>query len=233
MAGRYMDLIGTVFNHIRLGLNGPWVKDESGQIATRNQADDGYAALRSALVRVFGNDIELNAGAAGSGADRVMTLRRPATGMTQDITIVLPPGSPAPGQALSVASFSAGVVTLEYASLATGADKVILETTTVAFGSTSPVTMFTKPENAIIDRVKVVIDTPFNGTPQLSVGISGTTSKYLASTQVDLTKPAKTVFEVDPGEQAVGSTEDLIATYTAGGASAGSARVIVAYCIPS
>lgn len=233
MEGRYLDLIGTVFSRIRLGLVGPWLKDESGQIATRNPADDDYVALRTALVRVFGDDIELNAGAAGSGADRTMTLRRPDTGMSQDITIVMPAGSPAPGQALTVASFGSGVVVLEYSSIASGADKIILETTTVDFNSSSPVTMFTKPANAIVDRVKVVIDESYDGTPSLSVGIGGSPSKYMGSNQVDLTKAATTVFEVDPGEPAVGTTEDLIATLAAGGATVGSARVIVAYCIPS
>ena len=67
----------------------------------------------------------------------------------------------------------------------------------------------------------------------MSIGISGTTSKYMGSTQVDLTAAAATVFEVEPGLAAVGATENLIATYSAGSASAGAARILVDYVIPS
>jgi hypothetical protein len=93
--------------------------------------------------------------------------------------------------------------------------------------------MFTLPSGAVITAVRVVVDTPFNGAPSLSVGITGTTSKYMSSTQVDLTADAKTVFEVEPGEPAPGGAENLIATYAAGGATAGSARILVDYVIPS
>ena len=55
----------------------------------------------------------------------------------------------------------------------------------------------------------------------------------MGSGQVDLTAAAGTIFEVDPGLTANGSTEDLIATYAAGSASAGAARILVDYVIPS
>lgn len=233
MAGKFQDILGTLFSKFQLGLGGPNVKNESGDVAARNAADNAYAAVRAALVKIFGNDIELNAGATGAGADWKMTLRRPSSGMTHDLTIVMPSGDPAPGQALTVASFAGNVVTLEYTTIAAGTDKTVVDTTSIAFGSSSPVAMFTLPANAIVVDVTVVIDTAFNDAPSLSVGISGQTSKYLSSTQVDLTAAAGTSFSVSPNVAANGSTENLIATYAAGGATTGAARILVSYVIPS
>ena len=179
-----------------------------------------------------GNDLVLNSDGA-SGADRTMTLRRPSTGMSQNLIIVLPAGDPSPGQALTVASAAGGTITLEWTTVAGGSDKVVCDTTSLAFGAGATVAMFTLPANAVVKKVQVIIDTAFNGTPSLSIGISGTASKYMGSGQVDLTAAAGTIFEVDPGLTANGSTEDLIATYAAGSASAGAARILVDYVIPS
>lgn len=230
--GKFSDILGTLAQRFQIGLKGPAIKNNAGAVEVRNAADDAYAEIRAALFATFGNDFELNAGAASAGADWKMRLRRPSTGMTHDITLVLPATDPAPGQALTVASFEGDVVTLQWTTVAGGSDKLVVDTTTIAFGDSSPVAMFTKPANAIIEKVQVVIDTPFNGTPNLSVGVSGTPSKYVASTQVDLSAAAGTVFEITPG-QAAGGSEALIATLAAGGATAGSARVLVSYVIPS
>lgn len=231
--GVMSDLLGTVRSAFQLGIGGPKLKNNAGAVEARNSADAAYANLHAALFKTFGDDFQLNAGAAGAGADWKMILRRPSAGMSHDITVVMPSGDPAPGQALTVTSFAANVVTLGYTTIAAGNDKVVVDTTNLAFGSASPVAMFTKPANAVVRKIKVIIDTAFNGAPTLSIGVTGTTSKYLSSTQVDLTAAAGTVFEVDPGLQSVGTTEDLIATYAAGAASAGAARIEVEYCIPS
>lgn len=230
----WKNLRGTLGSLFRLGFTGPGLKDESGELAVRDEADAAYEAVRVALVKVYGDDIELNAGAAGAGADRKMTIRRPSTGMANDITVVMPSGNPTPGQVLSVASFGSNIVVLQYTTIAGGPTNILgTDSTTLAHGDTSPVAMFTKPANAIVAKVRVIPDTPFNGTPQLSIGIAGETSKYMASNQNDLTAAAGTVFEVDLGLPPTGGTEDLIATYSAGGASAGSARILVDYVVPS
>lgn len=234
MAGRYLDLLGTLLSKLQIGgTTGPNLKNNSGAIAVRNAADSAYATVQAALFATYGNDFELNSGAAGSGADWKFTLRRPSTGMTHDLTVVFPSGDPTTGQALTVASFTSNVITLQYTTIAAGTDKIVVDTTSLAFGTSSPATMFTLPANAVVREVKVIVDTAFNGTPSLSIGISGTTSKYMGSTSVDLTAAAGTVFAVDPGVASTGSTESLIATYSAGSASAGAARIEVAYCIPS
>lgn len=81
--------------------------------------------------------------------------------------------------------------------------------------------------------VRVIIDTPFTGTPSLSVGIAGNTSKYLASNQVDLKGIAGDRYEAYPGTPTPGAPEALQIAYTAGGAAAGAARVEVEYAVPS
>lgn len=232
--GVFKNLLGTVLDRFQLGLTGPMIKNETGQLALRNTDDDAYAALRAALVRVFGDAIELNAGAAGTGGDRVMRLVRPDTGMTTDIDIVMPAGTPSPGQQLRVAGYSTGVVTLEYYTASAGASNMVLvDETTIAFGATSPVALLTKPANAVLERVKVIVDEPFDGTPQLSVGIAGETSKYASASHIDLTAPAGTVFDIDYGLFGDATAEDIIGTYSAGSASEGEARVQLVYGIPS
>src|SRR5690606_42115492 len=64
--GKFANLLGTVLDRFQLGLTGPLLKADSGQISARNADDTDYVALRAALVRVFGDAIELNAGAAGA-----------------------------------------------------------------------------------------------------------------------------------------------------------------------
>lgn len=117
---------------------------------------------------------------------------------------------------------------------ATAEHLIHVDTTSLAHGDSSPKSMFTLPEDAVIHKVVVIIDAAFNGTaPTMSVGIDGgSASKYVATSQVDLKAAAKTVFEIHPGEPPVGSTEDLEIAYSADSSSAGAARVEVHYSIP-
>lgn len=230
---KFLDLLGTVFSKFQIGIGGPNLKNNSGTLEIRNTADTAYAMVAALLFKTYGNDFELNSGAAGAGADWKFILRRPSTGMTHDITVVFPATDPAVNQALTVASFAANVITLQWTTVAAGTDKSVYDTTALAFGTASPVSLFSLPANAVYLSSKIIIDTPFNGTPSLSIGISGNTAKYLAATQVDLTAAAGTVFDITPGLAASASIEALIATYAAGGATAGAGRILVAYVIPS
>lgn len=231
----FPNLGGTSETSFRVGLLGPLLKRISGtQLAVRNTADSAYAAVQALLFQTFGDDFELNAGATSAGADWKFTMRRPSTGMTTAVVLVMPAsGTPTVGMALTVASVSAGVITLAYTTVASGTDSAKVDTTTIAFGSTSPVAMFNNPAGGVVRSVSVTIDTAFNGAPSLSVGIAGTVSKYMPATAVDLTAAAGTVFQFTPGTAAAGGVEAIIATYAAGAASAGAARVEVEYVIPS
>lgn len=232
--GVFKNLLGTVRTTFQLGLGGPRVKSNSGAIEARNAADNAYANMHMALARVFGEYIELNSDAAESGADWYMRLERPTTGMTTNIRVIMPTGTPSPNDVWRVASYSGGLVTMEYAAISAGAtNQILVDETDLAFGSSSPLALLTKPANAGVPWVKIIIDEPFDGTPTVSIGISGQTSKYVAASYVDLTAAAGTVFDIDMGLEAPGSTEDLIATFSAGSATEGAARIQVAYLIPS
>lgn len=227
------DLVGTMLTKLQIGgPSGPALKNNAGDLEARNAADSAYIKMRVLLAAITGDDIILNEQATESGASWKYTLRRPSTGMTHDLTVVMPSGDPAVGQALTVASFASNVVTLQWTTIAAGNDKEVVDTTSIAFGSTSPVAMFSLPANAVVFLAQVIVDTGFNGTtPQMSVGISGTTSKYVATGDVDLTTVG--VYEKVPGLQANASSESLIATLSLGGATAGAGRILIYYGNPS
>lgn len=225
----WSDLLGTVRDNFRLGLSGVRLKNSSGNLLVRNTGDTADAEATVSKLNISGNIVDINSDAAGAGADWKFTIQRPSTGMTSAVTLTLPVDDGTSGQVLS----TDGVGVLSWVSAGDTALADKMDTTTLAFGSTSPVAMFNLGANDIIDKIKVVIDTAFNGSPSASVGITGTTSKYLSATDIDLTQAAETVFEIHPGKPAPGATESLIITYAAGGASAGSARFIVFYGTPA
>ncbi len=231
--GRFIDLIGTSLTKFQLGIGGPNVKNNSGIVEARNAADSAYVGLASLLFKTYGDDFELNSGSTSSGASWKMTLRRPSSGMTHDLIFLFPSADPSPGQALTVTSLVGNVVTLQYSSVATGNDKLVVDTTSLAFGTASPLTLFTLPLGAIISYIEIVIDTAFTGAPSLSIGITGTTAKYMPATAVDLTAASGTIFQYTQGLIGPGTTEALIATYAAGGAGAGAARILIYYANPS
>ena len=108
-----------------------------------------------------------------------------------------------------------------------------MDTTTLGFGTASPLSLFSTPANAIISKIQVIIDTPFTGgTPSLTIGITGQTAKYMGATQNVLTGVAADTYESNPSLPSTAG-EALIGTYAANGASAGSARILVHYVVPS
>lgn len=224
-------LAGTTASIFGLGIAGPKLKNNSGTVEVRNNADSAYAEVAASRVNVTGNDVVLNSDAAGAGADWKLTLARPASGMTADVTLTLPVDDGSPNQVLQ----TDGSGVLSWVSAGSTSDLIHVDTTTLAFGDTSPKSMFTLPANAVVHDVQVVIDTAFNGTtPTMSVGVNGgSASKYMGTADNDLKGTAKTVYSNNPGEPANGSTEALEISYTASSSSAGSARVLVMYSIPA
>lgn len=229
---RILDLLGTSSARFRVGLGSAatWIKSVSGVMRVRNAADDADAVLVASILKSSGDSIEINEDAAGTGDDHRLILARAATGMTGDLTLTLPANAGTAGYAL----VTDGAGNLSWQSSASATNLEATDTTTVEFDTPSPVAMFEKPANAVVALVKVVIDTPFDDiAAQLSVGVSGSVSKYLGANQVDLTMPAGTVFEVDPGLDAEVTAEDLIATLNAGTSTVGQVRILVSYVIPS
>jgi hypothetical protein len=193
---RWIDLIGTTLNEIRITFTGVRLRNNSGNLLIRNAADNADASVTASTVNVSGDSLVINSDAANTGADRSITISRPTSGMAASYTLTLPTDDGSPSQVLQ--TDGNGVLSWVTAG-GSNADRLALSRTSLAFGSSASVPMFTLPANAVVHEIKVVIDTAFNGTPSLSIGISGQTSKYFASTQVDLTAVATTVFENCPG----------------------------------
>lgn len=226
------DLLGTFSSYFRIGKTGPRLKDNSGKLEVRDSEDTAYAEVVTSKANVTGNDIVINSDAAGSGNDFSVTISK-NSGATANLQIVAPPAKGTDGYVLAQkAGTGAGVLELELVSAGSTSQCVASDTTSVAFGASSPVTCFTLPANAVVEKVHVVVDTAFNGTaPSLSVGISGSTSKYMPATALDLKTAG--LYEWHPALTADGTTNAIIATYSADSSSAGAARVIVYYSIPT
>lgn len=226
--GRWIDLLGTLKDHIRLGLSGVRLKNSSGNLLVRNNGDSADAEATMSKLNVSGDIVDINSDAAGSGADWKYTIQRPSSGMAGAVTLTLPVDDGSPNQVLS----TDGSGVLSWVNAGNTDACIKQDTTNLAFGSGAVVSMFSTAAGDVISKVKVIIDTAFDGTPTVSIGISGSASKYMASTEVDLTAAAGTVFEVDPGLAAQGA-EAIEAAYAAGGATVGAARMVVEYAIPA
>lgn len=225
--GLFSDLYGTTKAYFKLGLSGVRLKNSSGNLVVRNTGDTADAEVTADKVNVSGDDLVLNSDSAGAGDDWNVVIRRPSTGMTADVVLTLPIDDGTAGQVLQ--TDGSGVTSWVSAGTTGHADK--LDTTTLAFGSSSPLAMFSTGAGDIIDYIEVVVDTAFDGTPSVSIGVAGTASKYAGTTDINLKEVATTSFEVHPNLPAQG-IEALIATYAAGGATVGSARIIVHYATP-
>ena len=229
--GIWKDLLGTVNSYFRIGgpTSGVRLKNTSGVLEVKDSGDAAYAEATASKLNATGNvGLVINSDSAGTGADWKISVQRPSSGMTADWTLTLPVDDGTPNQVLATDGAGVG----SWVSAASTASSAKVDTTSLAFGTGSPLTLFSTGAADIINTVRITIDTAFDGTPSVSIGISGTTSKYMASTQVDLTAAAGTVFEVSPGKTAQGA-EALIATYSAGSATVGAARIEIEYDSPS
>ncbi len=227
---KFLDFLGTSLSKFQIAIGGVTLKNSSGTLLVRNPADNADAAITASQLLNSGDSLILNSDAANTSTDRSITLARPAAGMSASYTFTLPPNVGTANYVLQ----TDGSGTTTWVANSGATNQLTTDTTSLAFGTVSPLTLFTLPANAVVEAVRVIIDTAFTGgTPSLSVGISGTTSKYLSSTQIDLTAAAQSIFEVYPGRAAVGTTEALIATYAANSASVGAARIEIDYVVPS
>lgn len=191
------------------------LKNDSGaSVSLRNAADSAFIGLKSSFV-----DLQDTNG---------QRARLQVPDIASDYALTLPTDDGSPGQVLQ----TDGSGVLSWVANGSAAGGVIIDTTALAFGTASPLTLFTLPANAVVRKITVYVDTAFNGTtPQVTVGISGTTAKYSAAGDVDL----KTVgaYVIVPEQIPAGTTEALIATYTASGSSAGAARIVIEYGVPA
>lgn len=223
----FSDLLGTTKSYFKLGLTGVRLKNNAGDLIIRNTTDAADAAVTASKVNISGEILEINSDAAGSGADWKYVIQRPAAGMAGAITLTLPVDDGTASQVLS--TDGSGALSWVSAGATSSLDHV--DTTSLAFGTGSPLAMFTTGAADVINKVELIVDTAFNGTaPTASIGIAGTTSKYSSTTDFDLKTVG--VYEVHPGLIA-GGAEALIATYAADTSSAGAARIQIYYATPA
>jgi|WetSurSiteA1Bulk_404760.scaffolds.fasta_scaffold72821_1 hypothetical protein len=228
--GLFSDLLGTLSSAFQIEKAGVKLKNNSANLEVVAADGTTPAATTMSKLNVTGDSIDINSDAAGSGSDWKYTITRPSSGMGAAVTLTLPVDDGTASQVLQ----TDGNGVLSWASAGTTADLVHVNSTTIAYGDSSPVSLFTLPANAVVHNVEIIIDTPFNaGSPTMSVGVSGTASKYMATSDINLKGTAKDRYMVHPGETPSGGTEDLIATFAKDTSTAGSVRVLVNYSNPA
>lgn len=207
------DLVGTLQSTFRLGT--ARLKVASSILTARNSADNAdYPFAASA--------IDHNA------SDGKKVRLQAQSGMSADVTLNLPLADGSTGQAL----ITNGSGTLSFTDIATAQNTVKEQEEEILYSASSPVTMFTPPASARIGRIKIEVETAFNGTaPTMSVGVAGGTSRYMGTTDNDLKTAG--IYEVDAAYEEDASPEAIIVTFNADSSSAGAARVTVQYAIPS
>ena len=209
----FLKLDGTQTTKFQLGAvsNGVQLKNNSGNLDVRNAADSAYGTVNVAETLLHGSTY--NVGLLPSGS------------ATATYNLTLPVNAGSAGQVL----ITDGTGVLSWANSVSGATDVTLSTP-LAFGSSGTVSIGTLPANAVILTVQVVVDSAFDSTPSMSVGITGNLSKYMGSGDVNLNVAAG--WEVSPTIAPDASSEALEITYSAASATTGSARVLVSYCVP-
>lgn len=210
----WMKITGTQVGKFILGLTGVTLKNNSGNLEVKNNADSAFADVSAANVKVNGTTYGVTVGASAS--------------QTGDWTLTLPVGSGSPGQVLS--TDGNGVTT--WVSAANTASNWTADSTSFAFGSNATTAAFTLPANAVVDSVSIIVDTAFDGTPTISVGVNGgSASKYAASGDSLLTVADR--YDIPYQGTPNSSSEAIELAYSAGGSSVGAGRVIVTYAVPA
>lgn len=225
---KWSDFAGILGSFIRIGFTGPRLSDNSGVLEVKTADGSAFAEAKASKITVSGSDIVLDS------ADDALTISN-NTSQSGALQIILPPAKSTDNYVLRQKSGTgSGIVELEFAAAGDTSACVKVDTTNIVFGDTGAVTLFTLPANAVVHAVRLILDTAFDGTsPTVAVGISGTTGKYMASSQNNLQGSDGDLFETHPTHAASGSTEALIATVSNGSATAGAARVEVSYSIPA
>lgn len=101
------------------------------------------------------------------------------------------------------------------------------------YNTTAETTAFTLPAGATIIAFRLVVDTTFNNTPTLSVGITGTAAYYLSAASVLGTAgPVYSTAWLTSGKWNTRLAVDTAVTVTVGGTpNQGSAWLIVEYAM--
>jgi hypothetical protein len=211
MARTISDLVRTMQSYFRIGQIR--IKDSGAVIEAKNAVDNAYVPVASSQIKYYGATsgcVTLSASPAGSAVNYVF------------------PGSDGTSNQV-LTTDSAG--NLSWTTVAVASNQVLSQVETVLFNSSTPITIFTFPLNATIIKVIVDVDTAFDATsPNLSVGTSINTSKYMGATDMDLKNLG--IYEVEPVIQETSASAVIITFSPSTGGSVGSCNVIVSYANP-
>lgn len=229
-----LDLTGISGSTLQFNLNsGPILKVTSGNFEITNAAGTADVSLTALTLNLSGTvgQIVLNAAATESGASWKTVIQNATSGQTIDWTLSLPPTAGSPGQVLQ----TDGSGNSTWASAASTTACLTYVTHTIHFNDTSPEAFFTLPANATVREIDINVTTVWNGTsPSISLGVSGTPSKFMPSTNVDLTVVGGYTTTACKYLATVGTTQALIITFAPGtGGTTGVAIVTLAYTVPN
>lgn len=233
MSINVLDLSTTSNTTFQIGILGPQIKNNAGNLELTNAAGSADVSLTALKLNLSGTSgqIVLNSAATESGSSWKTTLQNAVSGQTADLILSLPPTAGTSGQVLQ----TDGSGNTSWVSVSSGAAYDTNVIHTVNYSDTSPYAYLTLPANAIIKEISVMVDTAFNGTgPSLSVGVSGTPSKFMVAGASDLTTAGQYSTTAVQEVATSGTSQAIILTFNAGvGATAGVARVMMTYTVPT
>lgn len=233
------DLTGTSSTTFQIGIpqiSTPVVlKNVTGSLELTNLAGTADVSLTALSLNLSAtsDQIVLNSAATGSGSSWTSTLSNAASGQTSALTLRLPPNAGTAGQVLTTDGNNPA--NLSWSTVLSGAAFDTKVSHTVLFSDTSPYTYLSLPIGAIISQIAVIVDTAFDGTgAALSVGVSGTPSKFMIAGASDLTTIGRYATSSVEAVAPSGSAQTILLTFNGGtGSTAGSCRVITTYAVPT
>jgi len=214
--GVWKNIVGLIGSTLQFNFTGPKAAGSSTDTVTITSSTDGDGKV--VAVTANHTNIELY------DNDAMTTTITMATGGGGDITMVLPNNDGDANNALT----TDGSGNLSWTDL----DSVCARILTLNWNDGASQSLAAAASGRFIDRVVVKVTTAFDGTvPAVEIGIGGTTDKYVAGTEIDLTTVGS--YSVDVANYESGS-EELLATFTAGGgASEGIAEITLVQCFPT
>lgn len=207
------DLLGTFSAYFRVGKSGFRLSNSSGTCNVENAGGTAKAPLGAHTVNLH-----------GANATYKVTVTAPS-GLGGDVDLVLPDSDGSPGQVM----VTDGSGNLSFTDGISNGELCQEESFTQA--SSSPVTIFTPPDNAVITRVQIEVSVAAaGGTPTVSVGISGDEDRDMDEDHSDVLTAA--IYEVSPMTAIGESAAAIILTIVADGQTF-TGKVRVWYVVPA
>ena len=222
-----LDLTGTSKPDFQIDANndGPALQNDSGNLKLVDAAGDS--------VHTTALDVALEGTSDQIVLDSLGTFPTTISSgtTTEAVQVTLPPDNGAPGDILY--TDGSGVTT--WAAPPGGATNIVQTVRkAIAFGDSSPITLFNLPADAVVQEVSVLVNTGYDGTaPQITVGIAGNTSKFTAAIDANLKVIGSYAVTACRRVATSGSPQALIATYVADSSAAGAGFIDITYVVPT